>query len=100
MAYKFNILHLPIALGAAGCAGVVLREARGRLLHPSRLFAAPLLAAVAALFLLAVVAPEWREPRLWGVALAVGALAGLLAGRALALFVRTAHSPHRDLVRL
>lgn len=166
MVYKLNILHLLIVLGAAGCAGVVLREARGRLLHPSRLFAAPLLAAVAALFLLAVVAPEWREPRLWGVALAVGALAGaargftmrlqvdhtwtlirlprgrdglwmaaalgglafltvaltlagaetapfealaaagaaavagLLAGRALALFVRTAHSPHRDLVRL
>jgi hypothetical protein len=165
MVYKLNILHLLIALGAAGCATTLLREARGRLLHPSRLFAAPLLAAVPALFLLAIVAPELREPRLWAAALALGALAGAargftmrlqvdhmwtlirlprgrdglwaaaalggfaalatlltlagpeagayaalaaagaaagaghLAGRAIALYLRTATAPHRDLVR-
>ena len=166
MVFKLNILHLLIVLGAAGCAAVLLREARGRLLHPSRLFAAPLLAAVAALFLLAAVTPEMRRPELWAVALALGALpgavrgftmrlqvdhmwslirlprgrdglwmaaalgglslitvvltvidsettllevltaaaaaaaAGYLGGRALALYLRTAHAPHRDLVRV
>ena len=51
MVYKLNILHFLVALGASGCAGVLLREARGHLLRPARLFAAPFLAAVAALFL-------------------------------------------------
>lgn len=113
MVYKLNILHLLIALGAAGCAGVVLREASGRLVHPSRLFAAPLLAAVAALFLLAVVSPEWREPQLWGVALtladseatpfealaAAGAAVavGFLGGRALVLLIHSADPPRRHL---
>ena len=101
MVYKLNILHLLIALGAAGGASVLLLEASGRLLHPSRLSAAPLQAAIPALFLLAIVAPELREPRLWAAALALGALAGAghLGGRAVALYLRTATAPHRDLVR-
>lgn len=87
MVYKLNILHFLVALGATGCAGVLLREARGRLLRPVRLFAAPFLAAVAALFLLALVAPEAREPRLWAVALALGGLSGALRGFAMTLQV-------------
>ena len=87
MVYKLNILHFLVALGASGCAGVLLREARGRLLRPARLFAAPFLAAVAALFLLALVAPEAREPRLWAVALALGGLSGALRGFAMTLQV-------------
>lgn len=80
MVFKLNVLHLLIALGATGCAGVLLREAQGRLLRPSRLAVAPLLAAVAALFLLALVAPGDREPKLWAVALALGALPGAVRG--------------------
>ena len=80
MVFKLNILHLLIVLGAAGCAAVLLREARGRLLHPSRLFAAPLLAAVAALFLLALLTLEMRQPRLWALALVLGALPGAVRG--------------------
>lgn len=87
MVYKLNILHFLVALGATGCAGVVLREAQGRLVRPARLFAAPVLAAVAALFLLALVAPEAREPRLWAVALALGTVPGALRGSAMTLQV-------------
>ena len=87
MVFNLNVLHLLSALGAAGCAGVLVHEARGRLLRPSRLAVAPLLAAVAALFLLALVAPVDREPKLWAVALALGALPGAVRGFALALQV-------------
>jgi hypothetical protein len=83
MTIKLNVLHLLVALGATGCAGVLLREARGRLVRPSRLLAAPLLAAIAALFLLALVAPEDREPKLWALALATGAASGALRGLAM-----------------
>lgn len=96
MMVKLNILHLLIALGATGCAGVLVREAQGRLLTPSRLAVAPLLAAVAALFLLALVAPGDREPKLWAVALALGALPGAVRGFALALQV----DHNRALLRL
>lgn len=94
--FKFNILHLLIALGAAGCAGVLVREAQGRLLRPSRLAVAPLLAAGAALFLLALVAPGDREPKLWAVALALGALPGAVRGFAMPLEV----DHNRALLRL
>jgi hypothetical protein len=87
MVFNLNILHLLSALGAAGCAGVLVHEAQGHLLRPSRLAVAPLLAAVAALFLLALVAPGDREPKLWAVALALGALPGAVRGFALALQV-------------
>ncbi|MDI1286304.1 MAG: hypothetical protein PSV46_18100 [Reyranella sp.] len=87
MVFKLNILHLLIALGAAGCAGVLVHEAHGRLLRPSRLAVAPLLAAVAALFLLALVAPEDRAPKLWAVALALGALPGAVRGLVMPLEV-------------
>ncbi len=87
MVYKLTVLHLLVALGASGCAGVLLREARGRLLRPARLFAAPGLAAVAALFLLASVPPEAREPRLWAAALALGTVPGALRGAAMTLQV-------------
>ena len=83
MSIKLNVLHLLIALGATGCAVVLLREARGRLVRPSRLLVAPLLAAMAALFLLAVVAPVDREPKLWALALATGAASGALRGFAM-----------------
>lgn len=96
MMVKLNILHLLIALGATGCAGVLVREAQGRLLTPSRLAVAPLLAAVAALFLLALVAPGDREPKLWAVALALGALPGAVRG-----FAMTLQVDHRSaLIRL
>ena len=87
MVFNLNVLHLLSALGAAGCAGVLVHEAQGHLLRPSRLAVAPLLAAVAALFLLALVAPGDREPKLWAVALALGALPGAVRGFALALQV-------------
>ena len=96
MMVNLNILHLLIALGAAGCAGVLVHEAQGRVLRPSRLAAAPLLAAVAALFLLALVAPDDRAPKLWAVALALGALPGAVRG-----FVLTLQVDHRAaLIRL
>lgn len=87
MVHKLTILHFLVALGATGCAGVLLSEARGRLLPPARLFAAPVLAAVAALFLLALVPPEAREPRLWAAALALGVVPGALRGFAMPLQV-------------
>lgn len=87
MVFNLNMLHLLSALGAAACAGVLVHEAQGHLLRPSRLAVAPLLAAVAALFLLALVAPSDREPKLWSVALALGALPGAVRGFALALQV-------------
>ncbi|MDP1748268.1 MAG: hypothetical protein Q8L22_02330, partial [Reyranella sp.] len=85
MMVKLNILHLLIALGATGCAGVLVHEAQGRVLRPSRLAAAPLLAAGAALFLLALVAPDDRAPKLWAVAVALGALPGAVRGFVLTL---------------
>lgn len=87
MSFKLNILYLLIALGATGCAGALVREARGRLVRPSRLFAAPLLAAVAALFLLAIVSPGDREPRLWALALAIGMASGAVRGAAMPMQV-------------
>lgn len=87
MDYKLNILHLLIALGIAGCAIALVREARGRVLRPARLFAAPALAALAALFLLAVVSPEARHPGLWAAALALGALPGAVRGFTMTLQV-------------
>ena len=96
MVLKLTLLHLLAALGAAGCAGILVREAQGRLLAPSRLAAAPLLAAVAALFLLALVGPAEREPKLWAVALALGALPGAVRG-----FAMTLQVDHRSaLIRL
>lgn len=82
-----NILHLLVALGAAGCLLSVGREARGRLVAPARLLAPPLLAAAASLFLFALVPAALREPRLWLAALALGAVPGAARGFTLELQV-------------
>src|SRR4051794_31641616 len=84
---KLNILHLLIAGGTLGAALALRREAGGRSLTLSRLFAAPLLALPAALLLLPLAAPDAREPTLWIADLALGLGAGLARGVTLPLHV-------------
>lgn len=75
-----NILHLLVLAGTAGAVVLFAKEARGRSLPPGRLFLAPLLALAAAALLLAMTAPEAREPAPWLVGLATGAILGTTRG--------------------
>lgn len=91
MVFKLNILHLLAALGAACCAGVVVREAQGR----DSLWTAAAIAALAVLT--AVLTLSDGETGAYKALAATTAAAGYLGGRALALYLRTAHAPHRGL---
>lgn len=77
---KLNILHL-IVISAAGVTILpLLREARGRSLPPSRLFSAVPFALATAMLLLAMGAPETREPSIWLAGLFVGIVLGAVRG--------------------
>lgn len=76
---KLNILHLIVICSAGAAILAVLREARGRSLRPVQLFNAAPFALAAAALLLAMGAPETREPRLWLAGLVIGT--GLGAAR-------------------
>ena len=75
-----NVLHLLVVGGAAGAVVLFRREARGRSQSPGQLFLAPLLALAAATVLLALPAPEARQPSLWLAGLAAGAAIGTARG--------------------
>lgn len=75
-----NILHLLVVAGAAGAVVLFRREARGRSQSPGQLFLAPLLALAAATVLLALPAPEARQPSLWLGGLAAGLAIGTARG--------------------
>ena len=77
---KLNILHLIVACTAGGAIFVLLREARGRSLPPGRLFTPVPLALTTAMLLIAMEAPETREPRLWAAGLVVGMALGAARG--------------------
>ncbi len=77
---KFNILHLIVISTAGVTILLLLREARGRSRPPSRLFNAVPLAFATAILLLAMGAPETREPRLWLAGLFVGIVLGAVRG--------------------
>lgn len=80
-----NILHLIAALAAGATIYLLQREARGRSLSPSQLFAALPFALVTALLLLAMQSPADRQPMLWLAALAGGTAAGVIRGLFLTL---------------
>lgn len=75
-----NVLHLLVVGGAAGAVALFRREARGRSQSPGQLFLAPLLALAAATVLLALPAPEARQPALWLGGLVAGTLIGTARG--------------------
>lgn len=75
-----NVLHLLVVGGATGAVVLFRREARGRSQSPGQLFLAPLLALAAATVLLALPAPEARQPTLWLGGLAAGLMAGTARG--------------------
>ncbi|TAJ24031.1 MAG: hypothetical protein EPO67_24280 [Reyranella sp.] len=75
-----NVLHLLVVGGAAGAVVLFRREARGRSQSPGQLFLAPLLALAAATVLLALPAPDARQPSLWLGGLAGGVLIGAARG--------------------
>ncbi len=75
-----NILHLIVISSAGVTILPLLREARGRSLPPSRLFGAVPFALATATLLLAMGAPETREPRLWLAGLLVGTVLGAVRG--------------------
>ena len=77
---KFNILHLIVTSAAGVTILPLLREARGRSLPPSQLFGAAPFALATAMLLLAMGAPETREPRLWLAGLFVGIVLGAVRG--------------------
>ncbi len=77
---KLNILHLIVACCAGATIWALLREARGRSLRPSQLFGAIPSALATALLLLAMGAPETREPGLWLVGLVIGIVLGAARG--------------------
>lgn len=77
---NFNILHLIVTSSAGVTILSLLREARGRSLPPSRLFSAVPFALATAMLLLAMGAPEAREPRLWLAGLFVGIVLGAVRG--------------------
>lgn len=89
MLFHLNLLHLLLALGAAGCVRLALREIAGRSMSPSRLTMLPLVAAGMAfvffLFFLSLHQPPW----LFGGALLLGFAAG--AGRGLTMKLRFDH---------
>ncbi|KAF0096669.1 MAG: hypothetical protein FD144_5760 [Rhodospirillaceae bacterium] len=77
---KFNILHLIVTSAAGLTILLLLREARGRSLPPGQLFGAVPFALATAVLLLAMEAPETREPRLWLGGLFVGIVLGAVRG--------------------
>jgi hypothetical protein len=77
---NLNILHLIATLAAGATIAMLLREARGRSLQPSRLFAALPFALVTAMLLLAMQSPDDRQPVLWLAGLAGGLVAGVVRG--------------------
>ena len=82
---KINILHLIVSCFAGATAFLLLREARGRSLPPGQLFTAVPFAMATATLLLAMEAPETREPRLWLAALVAGIALGAARGSFLKL---------------
>jgi hypothetical protein len=76
----FNILHLVVVLGAAGCIWLSLPEARGRSMKPARLFAVPLLAGLTALVLLLFALSEPLPRRATAAAFVLGLATGALRG--------------------
>ncbi len=80
MTIQPNVLHLLVVAGAAGAVVLFRREARGRSQSPGQLFLAPLLALAAATVLLALPAPEARQPSLWLGGLAAGLAIGTARG--------------------
>ena len=81
---KINILHLIVASSAGITIWALLREARGRSLPPGSLFNAVPFALTTAVLMLAMGAPETREPRLW----LAGLVAGLVLGAARGSFLK------------
>jgi hypothetical protein len=77
---KLNVIHLIVTCSAAAAIFASLREARGRSLPPLQLFSAVPFALAAAALLLAMGAPETREPRLWLAGLFVGIGLGAVRG--------------------
>jgi hypothetical protein len=81
MLLGLNLLHLLLALGAAACVRLALREIAGRSMSPSRLAALPLMALVMTfgffLFYLSLHQPVWLFPGALLVGAAVGAARGL-----------------------
>jgi len=80
MDLKLNVLHVAVALGAAGCLRAIMHETHGRLVRPGRLFTAPVLALLTALVLLLLIPVDMRQHRLWALTLATGFVAGALRG--------------------
>jgi hypothetical protein len=85
MVFHLNLLHLLLALGAAGCVRLALREIGGRSMSPSRLAMLPLLAAgmtfIFLLFFLSLHQPPW----LFGGALLLGLVVGAVRGLTMTL---------------
>jgi hypothetical protein len=89
MLFHLKLLHLLLALSAAACVRLALREIAGRSMSPSRLAMLPLVAAgMAFVFFLFFLSLHW-PPWLFGVALLVGFAAG--AGRGLTMSLRFDH---------
>ena len=81
MLFGLNLLHLLLALGAAGCVRLALREIAGRSMSPSRLTALPLLALAMTfaffLFFLSLHQPLWLFAGALLLGVAIGAARGL-----------------------
>jgi hypothetical protein len=92
MFYGLNLMHLLMALGAAGCVRLAQLEIRGRSMSPRHLSRLPLLATVTAcIFLLFFLAAHW-PPWMFGAALLVGLPFG--AARGLTMTVEFDHMWH------
>ncbi len=87
MNLKLNILHLGLALGAAGCVYLAMLESSGRSMKPVRLLALPLVTAVVAFVLLLLAAGEPLTRQTAAAALLAGLVGGGLRGWRMTLLV-------------
>ena len=99
MLFGLNLLHLLLALGAAGCVRLALREIAGRSMSPSRLAALPLLALAMTFAFLLFFASLHQPLWLFAGALLAAVCSGALARHALTVAIRLSSAPHVSLRR-